>query len=342
MQWHVTERCDHSCLHCYQDGNLIDLPYDSLLYILEQFRTLVTLLRSRHSPQRIPAHITISGGEPFLRDDFFNLLECFYELRSEFSFAILTSGSLIDRASAERLKRVGAGFVQVSMEGTRQTHDAIRGQGDFERVVAAIRHLKEARVPVLISFTAHRGNYREFGEVATIGKKLRVKRVWADRFVPLGGAASQREMALSPQETDEFLDILRKAGEKRFLFPCATEVSALRALQFRTGDGRPYRCTAGRELITVLADGALVPCRRMPVPVGNLLESDLAELYGTSPVFGELRRDFIPEGCSSCFYARDCRGGLRCMSHALTGSFQTADPGCTRAHRPDHSSSVFR
>lgn len=327
LQWHVTERCDHACTHCYQAGSITELPYESLLTILEQFRKLCDTLRAGTS-RRIPAHITVTGGEPFLRDDLFDLLERFYDMRREFSFGILASGSRIDRESAYRLKLLGPGFVQVSLEGGKTTHDAIRGDGDFERVLAAVRHLKKAGVPVLISFSAHRGNFREFPVVAAIGRKLGVKRVWADRFVPLGGAAAQRDMTLSASETEEFLDILGAARSKPTLFPCSTEIAAHRALQFRVGGGRPYRCQAGRELITVMADGGLVPCRRLPIPAGNLLEANLADLYRDNPVFRELQRVDVPGGCSDCFYRRECRGGLRCLAHAMTGSFHRADPGC--------------
>ncbi len=328
LQWHITERCDHACSHCYQEGSATELPYESLVTILEQFRELCGTIRS-NSPVRFPAHITVTGGEPFLRDEFFDLLERFHGLRREFSFGILTSGSLIDRDTAQQLKKLGPGFVQVSLEGGQTTHDAIRGAGDFERVQAAIRRLKKAGVPVLISFTAHRGNYREFPAVAAIGRKLGVQRVWADRFVPLGGAAAQREMTLSVAETDEFLTILGNARSRRSLIPCPAEVATHRALQFRAGGGRPYRCQAGRELITVMADGGLVPCRRLPIPAGNLMERNLTDLYRDSPVFRELQRDDVPNGCSECFYGLECRGGLRCLSHAFTGSFHHPDPGCS-------------
>ena len=315
LQWHITERCDHSCSHCYQDGSVVDLPYDSLLEILEQFRSLVRTLRSV-SRQRIPAHITVTGGEPFLRDDFFDLLEQLHRLRREFSFAVLTSGSRIDRVCADRLKGLGPGFVQVSLEGRQETHDAIRGRGDFERVLTAVRHLKKAGVPVLISFTAHRGNFREFADVAAIGRRLGVRRVWADRFVPLGGVAAQRDMVLSPQETDEFLEIMGSARSRRSLLPCPTEVSGHRALQFRAAGGRPYRCQAGRELITVMADGGLVPCRRMPLPLGNLLQQGLSEILAASPLLEELRSEDTPAGCTLLLLPQ---GMLRRAALPVTG-----------------------
>ncbi|MEA3325633.1 MAG: SPASM domain-containing protein, partial [Euryarchaeota archaeon] len=74
-------------------------------------------------------------------------------------------------------------------------------------------------------------------------------------------------------------------------------------------------------------NGDLYPCRRMPIRAGNLLETPLIELYYESDLFCALRKR-ISEGCEGCFYSGLCRGGLRCLSYALTGDPFTTDPGC--------------
>jgi len=113
---------------------------------------------------------------------------------------------------------------------------------------------------------------------------------------------------------------------------CKTEISLHRALQFLVNGGRPYHCTAGDSLITVLPGGDLLPCRRMPVAVGNLRENSLVQLYYGSELFQALRdRTRISAGCEHCFYARLCRGGLKCLSHAINRDPFTADPGCWKA-----------
>jgi radical SAM protein with 4Fe4S-binding SPASM domain len=112
---------------------------------------------------------------------------------------------------------------------------------------------------------------------------------------------------------------------------CPTEVALHRALQFLVADGKPYRCQAGDSLIAVLPNGDLVPCRRMPVVVGNLLRAPLRDLYDQSPFLRALRDpERVSVGCEGCFYARLCRGGLKCLSYALFGDPFQADPGCWR------------
>ena len=330
LQWHITERCNLRCAHCYQESYAsAELPIQGLLEILEQFkRFLQTPCAAGRPPMR--GHITVTGGEPFVRRDFPDLLEILASYRKLFSFAILTNGTLINAEKAHWLQHLGVRFVQVSLEGSQATHDRIRGRGNFERTVEAIRHLVKARVCTLISFTAHRGNYREFEEVARLGRRLHVARVWADRLIPCGSGTDLVDLLLTPEETRELFETMKgvRDNAKRFwLFNC-TEIGMRRALQFLVGGGRPYSCTAGDTLVTVMPNGDLYPCRRMPIRVGNLLETPLSELYDCD-LFQDLRDpDRVSADCQSCAYARLCRGGLKCLSYAVTGDpFQT-DPGC--------------
>ncbi len=337
LQWHLTERCNLRCAHCYQDGYAgEELSHQQLLDILGQYIELLDTWRSR-SLTPIDGHVTVTGGEPFARRDFLGLLEVFAALEDRFSFAILTNGTFIDAAMASRLRDLGPRFVQVSMEGIQTTHDGIRGPGTFDRTVEAIRHMVEAGVRATISFTAHRQNFREFPAVARLGRQLGVSRVWADRLIPSGSGEALSEQVLTIEETQEFFELMLQArGEgKRRWFGSGTEISMHRALQFMVGDGRPYQCGAGDSLITVQPNGDLYPCRRMPIPVGNLLETPLSELYYSADLFQSLRdRNHVSTGCESCSHADRCRGGLKCLSYAVTGDPFRADPGCWQASLP--------
>ncbi|MCP4696074.1 MAG: radical SAM protein [Gammaproteobacteria bacterium] len=330
FQWHITERCNLRCAHCYQDNYARDeLDFSGQLNILAQFQDLLAHL-DRKAGRRVHAHITVTGGEPFVRRDFMDLLEKFAAQRERYSFAILTNGMFIDAAMAKRLRRLGPAFVQVSMEGAAATHEKIRGTGNLAETIAAVKHLRRERIRVLISFTAHRGNFREFPAVARLGRKLKVSRVWADRLIPRGSGADLAELVLTPAETEEFFTLMRLAQtEAKHAWFNRTEIAMHRALQFLASGGRPYHCTAGDTLLTVLPNGDLYPCRRMPIRTGNLMETPLVELYEQNELLRSLRDcKRVSEGCQGCCYAEACRGGLKCLSYAVTGDPFKADPGC--------------
>jgi radical SAM protein with 4Fe4S-binding SPASM domain len=335
LQWHITNRCNLRCSHCYQDeysGNEPD--FQDVIHVLEQYEDLLNLWRINH---KIPVkgHITITGGEPLIRKDFYDLLNVFYEKRRIFSFAILTNGTLIDGPDAEKISKFHPSFVQVSCEGDRLTHDKIRGQGSYHRMVTAVKHLVRNGVKTSISFTAHKGNLHEFPLVAKLGRKLHVNKIWADRLIPSGEGETLSNLVFGPEETLEFFNLMnreRKRARRCFFNP--VEVSMKRALQFTVAGGRPYSCSAGDTLITVMPNGDLYPCRRMPVKIGNLKETSLYDLYYGSDLFWSLRdRNRISTGCEGCSFSKSCRGGLKCLSYFVTGDPFNADPGCWLAKR---------
>lgn len=323
LQWHVTDRCNLRCSHCYQETySGPELKFGELLEVVEQYRQLLAARAIRRG------HINVTGGEPFMREDFIPFLEALSAHRDTFSFAILCNGSFLDKATAVRLRVLKPAFVQVSMEGGKTTHDRIRGKGDFERVLRGVDCLRKEKLRAYISFTAHKDNYREFKEVADAGTKLGVARVWADRLIPAGGGAAMADKALSPEETKEFFEILQKAREKaERSWLGHTEIAMGRALQFIVGGGEPYRCGAGGTLLALGADGTLYPCRRMAVPIGNVMSAPLARLYGESDFLVSLReRDRISPLTRACTRAATTR-----KSPAMTTKESRAKGHCLRS-----------
>jgi radical SAM protein with 4Fe4S-binding SPASM domain len=333
LQWHVTERCNLRCQHCYQEANPSpELDLQNLLVILEEFKSL--LLEFRRQMPLLPAQITLTGGEPFVRKDFPEFVETIASQSGLFSFAILTNGTLIDEQRASWLAQMKPKFVQVSLEGAQATHDRIRGNGNFEQTVAAIRWMTRAKIPTYISFTAQKQNYREFLDVARLGRKLKVQRVWSDRAIPAGRNQDElKQQILSPEETKDWLAIMARARREASRdWTSRTEISLNRALQFFVGKGQPYRCSAGTSLLCLLPNGDLVPCRRMPIVVGNVLQNRLAELYNCETFTALRNPHLISAGCKDCLFNRLCAGGLRCLAYAVSGLPLQSDPGCWLAH----------
>jgi len=331
LQWHITERCNRSCLHCYQEtATDKELEFDSLLNIIEQWKELLLKCSPSRQNYFTHGHINVTGGEPFCRRDFFKLLEVFHENRQFFTYAVLTNGSLITRETAKHLKKLGPEFVQVSVEGDRATHDSIRGRGSFEETVSAIKNLASEKVKIYLSFTAHRDNYLSFRHVARLARRYNIKKVWADRFVPFGQGAAMKDCTLDPQKTVDFIRIMDRERRRYILNHFSgTEISMNRSLQFFAPGNKPYRCSAGDTVLTVMHDGTLYPCRRLPIPAGNVMETSLADLYFNSDLLKILREPVAAtKGCEACSCLPYCRGGARCIAYAVTGNMFNADPGC--------------
>jgi radical SAM protein with 4Fe4S-binding SPASM domain len=344
LQWHITDKCNLRCLHCYQEcAPMPDPTFSTLEKTFRQYLDLLEKIRDtgRWRPR---GHINITGGEPLLRDDLFKLLDLISETDQGVSVGILTNGTLVDDKLAIKIRVAGVKFVQVSIEGGRKTHDSIRGLGNFNLVVKGIERMNDAGISTYVSFTAHGDNFREFGGVAETCRKLGVDCLWADRLIPCGRAKELANNALTPSQTREFFQIMKRTrsnltggwGRNKI------ELRMKRSLQFLIGGGMPYRCSAGDRLMTVMPDGTVYPCRRMPISVGNLSVRSLSEIYFDNEFMQALRDPAgVPDGCGNCLHARACQGGSRCLANAVNGSPFTRDPGCWEAHFNNIESPVF-
>ena len=321
LQWHISEACNLKCKHCYQeDHKPVQLDFDTLLSFLNQYRELLSELK-------IKGHINLTGGEPLCSPYLFKLLDEFKKDSDLYSFSILTNGTLLTKELAEKISEYNPEYIQVSLEGGKRTNDFVRGEGVYKKVGEAIKLLKKNNIFTSISFTATKINYKEFPLVVKYAEKLGVDNVWSDRFIPLG-TDYDKEFIMNVEETQEYLDIMAKERVRLIKKHSNTHVSMNRALQFTRTQNYAYHCNAGRELLTIMENGDLVPCRRMPIVVGNLIKDNMLKLYKTNKILKDLQKEVITEDCLTCEDAKQCQGGLRCLTYALTGNYKLKDPGC--------------
>ena len=321
LQWHISEACNLKCKHCYQkDHKPVQLEYEQLINILDQYKELLSELK-------MPGHINLTGGEPLVSPFLYPLLERFKSDKELYSFSLLTNGILIDPTVAHKLAQYRPAYIQVSLDGDRKTNDDIRGKGTYDQIAKAIRNLKAEDIFVSLSFTAQHDNYRQFPQVVKYAVKNNVDVVWSDRYIPLDD--DKTVLPLNKNETQAYLSLMQK--ERNRLIhkkTCSTKIAMYRALQFQMTNDFPYACTAGDTLLTVMENGDLVPCRRMPIVVGNLLSENMYKIYKSDPFLRQLRKEDIPDECTGCEHDKLCKGGLKCLTMALYGDLNHRDAGC--------------
>lgn len=326
FQWHINEICNRRCKHCYQ-STYADSGFDltGLLLVLEK---MITFLKGFEQNGKTPkAHINFTGGEPFLHKDFLNLLKEVKESR-RFSIGILSNGYLLPPKELKTLIEIGPKFIQISLEGKRETNDSIRGNGSFDEVCKALKTYRKAGIPTLLSFTANANNYKELKHVSKTARKYSVLKVWTDRYLPYDNSDP---LALNKEQTEGYFGRIRKEQIRQRYHPFSkTVVASDRALQFLKSGGKPYKCTAGTQLFTIMQNGIVYPCRRLPIELGNILIDDLRGIYDRHPVIKDLHNpSFLDSDCRACAYSAACAGGLRCMSYAKFGNYHIKDPGCS-------------
>ena len=318
LQWHITHLCNLRCKHCYQEDYNNHMPKEDFYKYLDKFCEYV-------KDKNVFPQINLTGGEPLLHPNFFEFAT---EIRKRnIKLGILTNGTMITEEIALKLKNLNPIMVQVSLDGTKQTHDEIRGSGNFEKALAGIDNLKKVGIKVLVSFTAQKSNYKDYPELVKICKKHHVDKIWWDRIVTY----NQKDLETKALSTEEFKELIKttnKLKKQYNLFNKSFNISNERALQFIGSNDCGYICSAGKNLIIFLADGSVMPCRRIPLVIGNLKNDSLDNIIKNSQIMTELKDFLAPSECLSCKNFLKCRGGSKCITYAQTGSLYKKDPNC--------------
>ena len=134
LQWHITDRCDQRCKHCYiysrgEDTLCTEMNVDALKGIFHNF--IDTCEQMHRSPSFV-----ITGGDPLLYPHIWELLEIFKE--NGIHFIILGNPFHLSESVAARLHDLGCTCYQMSLDGLRKTHDRIRMPGSYDTTLSKI------------------------------------------------------------------------------------------------------------------------------------------------------------------------------------------------------------
>jgi AdoMet-dependent heme synthase len=329
VQWHLTERCNLRCSHCYQEGCVGGelTTAEALAFIGEAAESIAAW--SRLYGISFTPSFNISGGEPLLRVDLFTLLEAMRE--RSIAVHLLTNGTLIDRRTAEWLQLAEVATVQVSLEGPEPIHDAIRGRGAFQDALAGIERLVAAGLKVTINMTISRLNAGMIQDMLKMATDLRVKRLGFSRLVPTGRGRNLLDETLTPAELADFYQQVFSLSDRGGPEPVTGDPLASQMGHPVPEDGGDIPrggCAAGLSGLTVAADGKIMPCRRLPVVIGDIRKDSLREVWAGADVLNRLRdRQAYGARCRSCPRWAVCRG-CRAIAYAHAGDFLADDPQC--------------
>ncbi len=330
LQFHVTGNCNLRCKHCYRtEGDAEPLTTDDVKRIIEQFVDLKNAYNKEHNIKK-RGHINLTGGEPFIRKDINEIIGYIHTKSNALTYGVLSNGSFIDDKTIKLLKETKVSFVQLSIDGNRETHDKLRADGDYDRVFAMAQKLTNNGIRTYISFTANAKNYTQLTTVARECRKRKITALWSDRLVPIGNAEDIRDLKITADILPCYTDALKKAQGTRLTKTVhkLTEVRMHRALQFLGNNSEAYECSAAKSLVVVDEFGRVMPCRRLPIVCGNVFTSTLTDIYYSHPTFIDLRKPYIPQECLKCPHNMSCNGGARCQSYAEYGTYKKADPAC--------------
>jgi len=261
-----TMRCNLDCFGCYAGSYSIeeDLPYEVMDRLIGECKEMGVYL------------VLMTGGEPFLRGDLFDL----FEKHEDTTFQIYTNASLIEEKMVERFVALGNVVPAISLEGLRAETDERRGKGQFDQIIRVMDWLREAGIFFAVSTTQTSKNTDTLTSDAFVDFLIEKGCIllWNFHYVPIG-----RDPDLSLMATPEQRNRMRE----RLIHFRATK--AMLFVDFWNDGCLTQGCiAAGRKYFHVNARGDVEPCVFCHFASDNIKEKSLFEALN-SPLFREIR-----------------------------------------------------
>lgn len=333
--WELTLKCNLRCRHCGSRAGIArpdELALHEALSVADQLADLGCRF------------VTLSGGEPLLREDWPIIAQRLVE--RGIIVGMITNGMFFDRSRAAMAKTIGLQTVGFSVDGFRESHEYQRRvPGQWQKVLDAIDICRDAGVRPSVVTTINRRNLPELGALRELLAEHGVER-WQVQFAtPSGNMADHRALLIEPKQLLEAIPLIASMCSDEKLpkvYPghdvgyYGEHEEAIRKNSSKipvwTG------CSAGCSIIGIESNGNIKGCLSLPSEMngvdefveGNLRESSLEEVWSRPGAFA-YNRQFTVERlggyCRTCDYGEICRGGCTWSTYAEHGSVRD-NPYC--------------
>ncbi len=332
FQWHITDDCDQRCKHCYIFSEDSCKALDSMNgeQIQDAFYNCLDFCKVYG---RMP-YFYITGGDPILHPDFWELLKLLK--KNEIPFTILGNPFHLNDEVCRELKALGCEKYQLSLDGTKETHDWFRKPGSFDTTLEKLECIKKAGIRAVVMTTVSGTNIGEIPDIIdTVANRADVFAF--ARYCPTSG---EKDTNIEPLRYRELLELCDKKFSEYEELGCTTYFNKKDHLwtlyEYETGKFKiPENaekdmiyggCNCGNCHLTILPNGDIYACRRVQnSKVGNVFEDRLADVWVCEM---EKYRDYEKfEKCSKCELKAWCRG-CPAVASGKNGNFYAADPQC--------------
>jgi radical SAM protein with 4Fe4S-binding SPASM domain len=318
----VTRKCNLNCKHCYAQK-----PIEKELNTLEMKVLLDEIAASN------VVEVIFTGGEPFMREDFFELLE--YAKLIGLTTIILSNATTITKEDAEKLKKLNVMRVQTSLDGLKDTHDEFRGvNGSFEDTVRGIRYLTSFGMNVRVNCAQLSQNVAEIDELLELCANMGVVEFAWYQMLPSGRGRENLNLGATGEEIfliEEHLKDLKEKYLEKMLFMYSSSGKVEVKCDIYTLETYPVmnpKCGAGRQFCAITPDGGVKPCVFWEDSFCeyNIKERSLEWIWNNTKLFKELRSSDIM--CGACKAFPWCGGSCRLVAY-LHGGIYSKHPACT-------------
>ena len=269
IAWEITRRCNLRCVHCRSSSQLEVEGHPD--FSLDEAKRVLDDIRSYASPV-----VVLSGGEPLLRPDVFDIAR--YGTALGLRMCLATNGSLVTADTCRQITESGIRMVSLSLDGSTATvHDDFRNQpGAFDGVMNAIRLFNAHNIDFLVNSSFTKRNQDEAPKIHQLVKSLGATAWYLFMIVPTGRGEEIMAELIPPDEYEAMLnwhyDMEKEEDELLVRPTCAPQYYRVvlqrakqegerfkrRTLKFSTGGSKG--CLAGQMICLIDVDGNVLPC----------------------------------------------------------------------------------
>lgn len=342
--WNSTRTCNLKCRHCYMDSD--SRRYKDELTTAEAKKFIDDLAEFK-----VPV-LLFSGGEPLMRQDFFELAE--YAANKNVRPTLSTNGTLITREVAEKIKNIGVGYVGISLDGLQDVNDKFRGvAGAYQKAMAGIENCVAVGQRVGLRFTINRHNFEELDKIFDFIEAEKINRVCFYHLVYSGRGSKMIDEDLTPAESRAAMDKIiertkdfeRRGLEKEILTVdnhCDGVYMYLKNLY----EGDTETAEQVKKFISMnggnrsgIAFGEVDPAGYVHpdqftqhYTFGNVRDRKFGDIWTdtSNKIMAGLknRKPLLKGRCAKCKFLDNCNGNFRTRAEAKTGDFWESDPAC--------------
>lgn len=336
--WNLTYQCNLKCKHCYinaGDKHEDELSLDESLDLIDQMSSL-----------NIPLLI-LSGGEPILRDDFFELAS--YASSRGLRLVLSTNGTLLTNKVVKFLSDIGFVYIGISIDSpSAGWHDQFRGvKGAYSSTLKGIKNCINMGLKTGIRYTVTRYNVKDVPEIINFALENDIMRITFYHLSASGRAAKlNASWYMDPNQYFEFINYLIKVSRKyadrleieTTMAPfdgiyIADKISRLREEFWNIIELVRAQGGCGRKIISIFPNGAVHPCQFVDfMKLGDIRKTSLKDILKFDnpglKYFIETYKYLRGPKCSRCPFKEVCYGGDRIRAYYIGGNLYADDPLC--------------
>jgi AdoMet-dependent heme synthase len=334
VAWELTRRCNLACVHCRASSERG--PYPGELSTQECLRVMDEIGTFSRPV------IILTGGEPLLRADIFDLAR--YGSDKGFRMVMATNGTLITEETIARMKDSGIQRISVSIDGPdAEAHDTFRKvKGAFENSLRGIEAARRQGLDFQINTTITRANLRLIPDILRLAVDLGAVAHHIFLLVPTGRGKDLKDQEISALEYEQTLHWFYDQRDRvplQLKATCAPHYyRILRQRAKKEGkkvdvqkfglDATTRGCLGGLAFCFISHLGQVQPCGYLELDCGNVRERPFPEIWAHSDVFQRLRDTDAYQGkCGRCEFRKVC-GGCRARAFETSGDYMAEEPYC--------------